>query len=84
MRRQLSYAPSRRHARAVLFASSIAVATGAMAIGAVAIAALAIGRLAVKRAKFDSIEIDELTIRRIRIIDAADAEVEQARTRSGS
>jgi hypothetical protein len=73
MRRQLSYATPNQHARAALFASSIAVATGAMAIGAVAIAALAIGRLAVKRAKFDKVEIGDLEIRRIRIVDGGES-----------
>jgi hypothetical protein len=73
MRRQLSYATSNQQARALLYASTIAVATGAMAIGVIAIAALAIGRLAVKKAKFDQLEIGELKIRRIRIVDGRES-----------
>ncbi len=50
----------------------LAVALGAAALGAVAIGALAIGRLAVgrlviKRARFGVLEVDELTVRRLRV-----------------
>jgi hypothetical protein len=60
-------------------ASLVAVALGAAAIGAVAIGALAIGRLAISRltisrlmvrkAQFGSLEVDELTVRRLRVIE---------------
>jgi hypothetical protein len=42
-------------------------ALGAIAMGAVAIGALAIGWLSVGRARFKSVEIDELTVRRLRV-----------------
>lgn len=42
-------------------------ALGAIAMGAVAIGALAIGRLSVGKARFKAIEIDELTVRRLRV-----------------
>jgi hypothetical protein len=55
-------------------ASLVAVALGAAAVGAVAIGALAIGRLAIgrltiRKAQFGSLEVDELTVRRLRIIE---------------
>lgn len=55
-------------------ASLVAVALGAAAVGAVAIGALAIGRLAigritVRKAQFGSLEVDELTVRRLRVIE---------------
>jgi hypothetical protein len=54
--------------------SLLALALGAAAIGAIAIGALAIGRLAVgrlviKRARFRMLEVDELTVRRLRIVE---------------
>jgi hypothetical protein len=48
-----------------------ALAFGALAIGALAIASLAISRLAVKRARFGKVEIDDLTVRRLRVIEEA-------------
>ncbi len=51
-----------------------ALAVGAVAIGALAVARLAIGRLTVKNARFAKVEIDDLTVRRLRVIeDAASA-----------
>ena len=55
-------------------ASLIAIALGAAAFGAVAIGALAIGRLAVgrlviKKARFAALEVDELTVRRLRVLE---------------
>ena len=45
-------------------------ALGAIAMGAVAIGALAIGRLSVGKARFKSIDIDELTVRKLRMADS--------------
>ena len=45
------------------------VALGALAVGAVAIGALAIGRLAIRRARLGHVEIDELVVRRLRVIE---------------
>lgn len=42
-------------------------ALGAIAMGAVAIGALAIGRLSVGKARFKTIEIDDLTVRNLRM-----------------
>jgi hypothetical protein len=52
----------------------VALALGAAAFGAVAVGVLAIGRLAVsrmaiKKARFDVLEVDELTVRRLRVLD---------------
>lgn len=53
-----------------------AFALGALAIGALAIGALAIGRLRILRADADrlhlgAVEIDDLTVRRLRVIETA-------------
>src|SRR5262249_9645169 len=61
-----------RGAQAVPAASMIALAIGAAAFGAIAVGALAIGRLAlgrvtVKRARFQALEVDELTVRKLRV-----------------
>lgn len=46
-----------------------AAACGAIAVGALAIGRLAVGRLAIKRARFGTLEIDDLTVRRLRILE---------------
>jgi hypothetical protein len=68
---------SRSNARPA--ASLVAVALGAAAVGAVAIGALAIGRLAINRlainrltvrkAQFGTLEVDDLTVRRLRVVE---------------
>jgi hypothetical protein len=60
--------------KAVSASSLLALALGAAAFGAVAIGALAIGRLVVgrlviKRARFGVLEIDELTVRKLRVLE---------------
>ncbi len=54
-----------------------ALALGALAIGALAIGALAIGRLRILRADADkwhlgTVEIDDVTVKRQRVIETAD------------
>lgn len=46
-----------------------ALAIGALAVGALAIGALAIGRLEIRQARFRKLEIDDLTVRKLRIIE---------------
>ncbi len=46
-----------------------ALALGALAIGALAIGALAIGRLEIRQARLRKVEIDELTVRRFRVVE---------------
>jgi hypothetical protein len=46
-----------------------AMAIGALAIGALAIGALAIGRLEIRRARFRKLEIDDLTVRKFRVVE---------------
>jgi hypothetical protein len=63
-----------RQSKAVPAASLLALALGAAAFGAVAIGALAIGRLVVgrlviKKARFGALEVDELTVRKMRIVE---------------
>ena len=47
-----------------------AAALGAIAVGALAVGAVAVGRLAIGRARVGRVEIDELVVRRLRIIEA--------------
>jgi hypothetical protein len=47
-----------------------AVAVGAIAIGAVAIGRLALGRLTIKKAHFGALEVDELTVRKLRVVES--------------
>lgn len=49
-----------------------AIAVGAIAIGAVAIGRLAIGRLVIKNARFGALDVDLLTVRRLRILEQED------------
>jgi hypothetical protein len=63
-----------RQSKAVPAAGLLALALGAAAFGAVAIGALAIGRLVVgrlviKKARFGALEVDELTVRKMRIVE---------------
>ena len=63
-----------RQSKAVLAGSLLALALGAAAFGAVAIGALAIGRLVVgrlviKKARFGALEVDELTVRKMRVVE---------------
>ena len=46
-----------------------ALALGALAIGAVAIGALAIGRLSVRQARFGKVTIDDLVVRRLKVLE---------------
>lgn len=46
-----------------------ALALGTVALGAVAVAALAISRLAVGKARVRHLHIDELVVRRVRIVE---------------
>lgn len=49
--------------------STPALAVGALALGALAIGALAIGRLDIRQARLRKVEIDELTVRRFRVLE---------------
>jgi hypothetical protein len=46
-----------------------AFAVGALAIGALAIGALAISKLTVRHARFGRLEIDELVVRKLRVLE---------------
>ena len=46
-----------------------AAAFGAVAIGALAIGRLVVGRLVIKKARFGALEVDELTVRKMRIVE---------------
>jgi hypothetical protein len=46
-----------------------ALALGAIAVGAVAIGALAVGRLRVRQARFGRLTVDDLIVRRFRVLE---------------
>jgi hypothetical protein len=46
-----------------------AVAFGAMAVGVLAIGQLAIGRLVIRKAHFSALEIDDLTVKRLHVVE---------------
>jgi hypothetical protein len=48
-----------------------AMALGAFAIGAMAIGSLAVGGLFVRKARLGSVEIDDLTVHRLRVLEPA-------------
>jgi len=63
--------------KALPAASLGAMALGAFAVGATAIAVVAIGRLAIghliiRKARFGALEVDQLTVRRLRVIEQED------------
>ena len=49
-----------------------AAAFGVLAVGAVAIGRIAVGRLAIKNAHFAALEVDELTVGKLRILERED------------
>ena len=57
-----------------------AAALGAFAIGAVAIGSMAIGGLGVRKAKFRSVEIDDLTVRRLHVMETTPSTPETVET----
>jgi hypothetical protein len=63
-----------RQSKAAPAASVLALALGAAAFGAIAVGALAVGRIAVgrlviKKARFGALELDELTVRKLRVVE---------------
>ena len=63
-----------RRSKAAPVVNLLALALGAAAFGAVAVGALAIGRLAIgglviKKARFSALEVDELTVRKLRVVE---------------
>src|SRR5262245_7306558 len=56
-----------RRAEAIPATSMIALAIGAAAFGAVAVGRLALGGMTVKKARFQALEVDELTVRKLRV-----------------
>jgi hypothetical protein len=52
------------------FAATVAAtALCAVAVGAIAVGSLAIGALVVRKARFRSIEVDDLTVHRLRVLE---------------
>jgi hypothetical protein len=63
-----------RQSKAVPAASVLALALGAaafgaMAVGALAVGRIAVGRLAIKKARLGALEVDELTVRKLRVVE---------------
>jgi hypothetical protein len=72
MRHEFRSTPPIRRGRAALALPAIAtgaLAVGALAIGALAIGSLVIGRMAVGRLRLKHVVIDDLTVRRLRVLD---------------
>jgi len=46
-----------------------AAAIGALAIGALAIGHVAVGRLVIRKARLGALEVDDLTVRRLRVVE---------------
>ena len=72
MRHESHSTPPMRRARGANALPAIAVgalALGALAIGALAIGTLVIGRMAVGRLRLKHVVIDDLTVRRLRVLD---------------
>lgn len=61
-----------------------AIALGALAMGAVAVGAFAIGRLAIGRARIRHLDIDELTVRRLRVTDDMVVPAQRSSSSSGA
>jgi hypothetical protein len=59
-------------ATAIVVLAVGAVAFGALAVGALAIGRLAVGRLVIRKARFKVLEVDELTVRRLQIVERSD------------
>jgi hypothetical protein len=47
-----------------------AIAVGAIAVGTIAIGSMAIGRLAIKKVRLKTVEIDNLTVRRLHVLES--------------
>ena len=63
-----------RQSKVIPATNLLALALGAAAFAVVAIGAMAIGRLAVgglviKRARFNALDVDELTVRKLRVLE---------------
>ena len=48
-----------------------ATAVGALAVGALAIGRVAIDRVAIRRARFAKLEVDELTVRKLHVVESS-------------
>jgi len=69
MARQISVRPRASGPVSVIALAAGAVAFGALAIGALAIGRLAIGGMTIKKARFNVLEVDELTVRKLRVVE---------------
>lgn len=68
MARELTGQPKAVSAANLLALALGAAAFGAVAIGALAIGRLAVGRLVIKKARFGALDVDELTVRKLRVL----------------
>jgi hypothetical protein len=67
---QLTHRPAVSIGAGALGAQAVgALALAAVAVGAVAIGAVAIGKLAIGRARVRRLEIDDLVVRRLRVVE---------------
>jgi hypothetical protein len=69
MAREISGRPKVVPAASLLALALGAAAFGAVAIGALAIGRIAVGRLVIKKARFGALEVDELTVRKLHVVE---------------
>jgi|HubBroStandDraft_6_1064221.scaffolds.fasta_scaffold390671_2 hypothetical protein len=69
MARDVTGQPKAVPATSLLALALGAAAFGAVAIGALAIGRLAVGRLVIKKARFGALEVDQLTVRKLRVFE---------------
>jgi hypothetical protein len=69
MAREVSSKSKATPATSLLALALGAAAFGAVAIGALAIGRVAVGRLVIKKARFGALEVDELTVRRLHVVE---------------
>jgi len=75
-----------RRARGAIALPAIAasaLALGALALGALAIGSLVIGRMAVSKLRLRHVVIDDLTVRRLRVLDREPQDVALRQDRTG-
>src|SRR5580692_1314893 len=69
MPRDVTRPPKPAPATSLLALAVGAAAFAAVAVGALAIGRLAVGRLTIKKARFRALEVDELTVRKLRVVE---------------
>lgn len=72
MQREVTVRSSAIPAVSLLALALGAAAFAVVAIGALSIGRLAVGRLVMKKGRFGAVEVDELTVRKLRVLERVD------------